>query len=114
MSVDVTDYRKLRLVEAGETTPKLDSPGAGPVVQKEVPKEMQTGNEDFDKLIRAAAVLIETYEKGAADMAAQAAGAFQDHTIRVTQFQYMYLKGKVDGLKEASNLPLQIEKEKLI
>ncbi|MGH9429087.1 MAG: hypothetical protein ACRD2L_22625, partial [Terriglobia bacterium] len=82
------------------------------LIEQATSADANTGHEDFDKLIRALAVNIEAMEKMASDAAVKAAGAFQDHLIRVCQFEYMYHKGKADGLKEAANLPLQILNEK--
>ena len=110
MSVDVTDFRKLRLVEANEKA--SEQPVKEGLQQQAIPSESQTGHEDFDKFLRAVAVLIDTYDKNAGAIAIKAVGAVQDMTFRVAQCEFMYVKGKVDGLKEASNIPLQILAEK--
>ena len=109
MSVDVRDFRKLQ--DTDKMKPTVDSPKPEPLVQKAV-DGMQTGDENLDKLIRVLTASIEKYESDAQTAAVKVAGAFQDHLIRVCQFEYMYFKGKVDGLKEAANIPLQIMAEK--
>ena len=110
MSVDVKDFRRLRAVEAGETT--LERPTQPLLQQVEVSVDMQTGDENLDKLIRTLAASMAGYEKQSSEAAVKCAGAVQEHMVRLCQFEFMYLRGKIDGLKEASNVPLHIMNEK--
>lgn len=104
MSIDVKDHRKyLEGKEAKENLQKSE------VLLAQVASETaNTGDPYFDKLIRTLEALIKGGDDAARDLACACAGAVQADMGRLKQMEYMYVRGKVDGYKEAALIPARI------
>lgn len=106
MSVDVKDHRKFlegKLKE--EEARKAETKALLPQKESEL---ATTGDEKFDKLIRALESMVTDCEKVANDAAVMCAGCVQEDMVRLKQFEFYYNKGHVDAFKKVMSIPAQI------
>lgn len=104
--MEVKDHR--RYVKMQEEVERIEKKELLPQVASDL---ATTGNEYLDKLIRILQTAVDKHELLAKDAATTGIGAVQDSMIRLKQFEYMYNKGLVDGLKIAMNVPAQMLEE---
>ena len=106
MSVTVNDFRK-HAAAAAEKAAKENTPVHIPIAQVES-ADATTGDEKFDKLIRAIQLIIDALEPQILDIQKKAMGAPTHDMVGMCQREYWYQKGKQDCLKEVIKLPAQI------
>mgnify|MGYP001386684603 CR=1 FL=1 len=105
MSVNVRDFRKHQEAKAQEeerAVPHI------PVEQVHVPDERLTGDERFDKFLRAVEKKVQEHTEMGLKVAQQVAAMINDEDIRKGQLIYAYHQGLIAAYTEAAKLPAQI------
>ena len=103
MSVDIKDFRRFVEGKAEEAPVR-----PAPLLQQADSALATTGDDYLDKLIRVLEAKVVSLEAEAASIAAKAVGCVPEEMFRLAQCEYMYVKGKVDGYKDAAQIPARI------
>jgi hypothetical protein len=106
MSVDVKDHR--RYLEGKQAEVVMDNGQTEPLLPQVQSELAHTGDPYLDKMLRAIEALIVDQEKLCIDTARKGIGCPQEDMFRLAQCEYMYICGKVEGLKEAAKIPARI------
>ena len=110
----ITEKDHQRWAEAMEAAKKRREEKAkehAPLLEQKASADASTGDEKFDKLIRALEVRKEGLTGKLTQEAIAGMDCIQDEGIRLHQAIYFYTKGRLDENKEIAMIPAQIMSE---
>ena len=107
MSVEVNDFRKYVENKKAQMAAE-EAAQAKPLLPQSAAPEANTGNDQLDKCVRVFQSKIEALEIEIPVVAEQGMGAFQTDLRNLAQLKWMFLKGKLEGYKEAKEVPAQV------